>query len=136
MANLTTTNIVGSSAPTTWSQAQTIVYSGDHQAMIVIQLTCRDADSLVDLVSVGSEILAEIEKRGQDGVEEVISGLAEGLQIEILVGTMRGASLQLYGQGEVSAYLARGGQLAKLENNSAGSLKEGDVVVLATAKFS
>lgn len=135
MANLTTSNIVGSSSPTTWSQAQTIVYSGDHQAMIVIQLTCRDSDSLVDLVSVGSEILAEIEKKGQEGVEEVISQLAQGLQIEILVGTLRGASLQLYGQGGVSAYLARGGQLAKLENNSIGTLKEGDTVVLATAKF-
>lgn len=138
---LTTTNIVGTASPTMWSQAQTVVKQDGSQLMVVLQLKCEENESLVDLATVGVEILAEIERKGEDGVQTVVDEMAQGLEIEILVASLRGTSLNLYGRGRVGAYLARKGQLAKLgddwgEGSSvSGVLVEGDRVVLTTAKF-
>ena len=135
MANFTTTNIVGSSSKETWSQAQTITDGQGQQTMIVLQLTCLEEDSLIDLASLGTTMLGEIERTEKEGVDAITRDLKEGLKVEILVGTLNGTTLSLYGKGEVEAYLARNGQLAKLEINSVGELKQDDVVVLATEKF-
>jgi hypothetical protein len=80
-------------------------------------------------------MLGEIERTEKEGVDAITRDLKEGLKVEILVGTLNGTTLSLYGKGEVEAYLARNGQLAKLEINSVGELKQDDVVVLATEKF-
>ncbi len=151
MIKFTTTNIVGTASQTTWSQVQSTSYTEDHQLVAVVELGCEEAASLIDLATVGAEILLEIEHKGQAAgsgkqlktvVDEVIQGVAQRLTIEILVATLRGEKLALYGRGKVEAYLARGGQLARLKEDwgegseITGQLKDGDVVVFSTAKFS
>lgn len=150
MVKLKTTNIVGSADKKSWSQAQTISYSEQHQVMSVVQLTCDDDDSLIDLTSLGVEILAEIERKGQEVksssqlkklTDQVVEGVTEGLNVEIIVASLIGVDLALYGKGDVVAYLSRGGNLAKLKDKWGegalveGVIKEGDKVVVATDKF-
>ena len=112
MIKFTTTNIVGTASQTTWSQVQSTSYTEDHQLVAVVELGCEEAASLIDLATVGAEILLEIEHKGQAAgsgkqlktvVDEVIQGVAQRLTIEILVATLRGEKLALYGRGKVEA---------------------------------
>jgi len=150
MLKLNTTNIVGSADKKSWSQSQTIIYSKIHQVLSVVQLTSEDEDSLIDLTSLGVEILAEIERKGQDVKapdqlkklsDNVYEGVTEGLKVEIIIASLIGSDLAIYGRGDVEAYLSRGGKLAKLKENwGKGSLVQGmvmlgDHVVIATQKF-
>lgn len=144
MVKLTTTNIVGTASKTTWSQAQTVVYSNDQMLMIVLQLACEESDSLVDLSTLGVEIIAEIEGKGQEIesdnqlksiVDNVVSGGAQGLVTQILVASLLKEKLMIYGVGNVEAYLERGGKLAKLGKVCTGTLLENDTVVVALSKF-
>lgn len=151
MIKLTTANIVGTASNTTWSQVQSVIYGEGHQLMVVVKLGCEEEASLIDLATVGAEILLEIEHKGQAvvngeelraAIEGVIQGAAQGIKIEVLAGVVRGDKLALYGRGQVEAYLARGGQLARLKDDWGegseiiGQLKNKDKVVFATAKFS
>ena len=150
MSKLTTTNIVGTASKTTWSQAQTIIYQDEHQIMVVLEIGCAEDDSLVDLVTIGVEILSEIEKKGQvveDAsqliaiVNEVITGITEGLRIGILISSLQKEKLIIAGYGSMGAYLARKGEVARLGNKWAegqsieGMLKSGDKIILSTNKF-
>ena len=126
MLKLNTTNIVGSADKKSWSQSQTIIYSKIHQVLSVVQLTSEDEDSLIDLTSLGVEILAEIERKGQDVKtpdqlkklsDNVYEGVTEGLKVEIIIASLIGSDLAIYGRGDVEAYLSRGGKLAKLKEN-------------------
>lgn len=149
MTILTTTNIVGSASKKTWSQAQTLAITDDHKIMIVMGLSCEE-DTLIDLTTIGVELLSEIERKSQsaknvkelkDILDTLIVEIKEGLEISLLVGSLQVLELFLYGKGEVAAYLSRDGKLAKLRDNwgegtsTFGILKEGDVVVLSTNKF-
>jgi hypothetical protein len=135
MEHFTTTNIVGSATPSTWSQAQTVVKADGTQILLVVQLTCTETETLLDLANIGTPILVEIEKRGEEAIDGIVAEMAEGIEVGIIVGTLRGNKLSLKGVGEVEAYLARDSQLAKLGKDLTGELKEGDVVVLTTTKF-
>lgn len=150
MVNLTTTNIVGSADKSTWSQAQSVAYSDNHRLMIVVQLVSAEPDSLVDLTTVGVEILSEIEMKGQaienrdqlqKFVELLVGGVAEGLHIDVIIASLMENKLFLCGSGAVEAYLSRDGKLAKLIdglakiNHTEGMLKEEDVIVLTTSMF-
>lgn len=149
MTIFTTTNIVGSASKKTWSQAQTLTISEDHKIMIVMELSCEE-DTLIDLTTVGVELLSDIEHKSQSAknvkelkniLDNLIVEIKEGLEISLLVGSLQTQDLSLYGKGEVQAYLSRGGKLAKLKDNwgegtsTFGILKEGDIVVLSTNKF-
>ena len=72
-------------------------------------------------LGVGGSEIRKLRKEAKRG-EEVISGLAEGLQIEILVGTMQEQACSYMDRGSERLF-GKGGQLAKLENNSAGVSK-------------
>lgn len=150
MVNFTIKNIVGSAGETIWSQAQSVNCGDGGQLMVVVQLTCPDSDSIVDLATVGAEMIAEIERKGtavnEEGnlaelIKEIITPIEDGLEIDILVAKRFEAKLSMYGKGMVEAYLSRNGQLAKLKDSFGegefmeGSLKEGDLVVLSTAKL-
>lgn len=144
MVSFKTSNIVGSGAQKTWSQAQTIAYADDDQLMVVIKISVEDEESLLDLVTVGSEILSEVELKGRGCksqgelkilYKEICDGLDNDLKIELLFGRLVGLELALYGDGEVESFLARNGQLARLGNKLSGNLQSDDVVVLATARF-
>lgn len=144
MVKLTTTNIVGTSSKDIWSQVQTFTYSDDHQLMLVVKLSSDDPDSLVDLATVGVGIIEEIERKGQGIVSmdqlkiltnKIISEIATGLNLEILVAFLHGSTLYIYGQGSVEAYLVRNEKIAKLGMGLTGELSGDDIVVLATAMF-
>lgn len=135
MVNFTTTNIVGPSSKEVWAQAQTVTNAQGQQTMIVIQLRCVEEGSLIDLASLGSTMLLEIESKGERGLESIISDLKEGLRVDILIATLNGTTLSLCGKGEVEAYLARNGQLARLGSSSQGEICPEDVVVVSTAKL-
>ena len=144
MVKLTTTNIVGSAEQSTWSQAQTVAFGDGHQLFIVLELKCENTDSIVDLATVGPEILSEIEVEGkivndlsglQKLVERVASDITEGLKAELIIGLLRDGRLLLFGQGEIGAFLARGNKLAKLGMGIEGILQEDDVVVFSTTRF-
>lgn len=150
MVNLNTTNIVGSADKKTWSQSQSIVYGDNHQVLMVIQLTCEDSGSLVDLTTIGVEMLTEIEIKGQaietgehleKLVQLVVEEVAPGLHIDVIIASLKDDRLILCGSGSVEAYLSRNGKLAKLRDGSTmikaieGTLIENDVVVLSTNQF-
>lgn len=149
MNRLVTTKIVGSASETTWSQAQTIGYTEEHQVWSILQLSHHDESSLIDLVTIGAEVLLELEHKGQElqdteikkEVESLISGIAEGIEVEIMVASLRGSALTVYGKGKVEAFLARKGQLARLASTwedgvvVKGELQDQDRVVLSSAKY-
>lgn len=150
MSKLTTTNIVGTASKTTWSQAQTTTYNDDHQVMVVVEMRCEDDDSLVDLATIGVEILSGIEKKGQLAedagqlvaiADSIVAGISEGLRIEILIASVLGEKLIISGHGAVGAYLSRNGKLARLGDDwskggyISGVLKNGDKIILSTSKF-
>lgn len=144
MAKVTTTDVVGTASKTTWSQVQTIAYSKNHQVITVVQLTCEDNDSLVDLPTMGVEIIKDIEQKGREVenidqlanlTKTIIGGIAQGLKLEILVALIVDSKLSIYQEGGVETYLARGGKLAKLESGQEGELSVGDAVVFSTTQF-
>jgi hypothetical protein len=150
MVKLTTTNIVGSADKKTWSQAQAITVKDNHQVMVVLRLSTEEEDSIVDLATMGAETLIEIEKKTEQSeniaqikklVDTVTNSANEGLKIEVLVATLHGDKLAIYGTGAVEAFLAREEKLAKLPTQTregegiVGTLQEGDVVTLSTARF-
>lgn len=135
MVSFSSTNIVGSSDSSNWSQAQVVTRDGGGQTLIVVRLGCEATDSLIDLPSMGSAILAEIEKKGQEIIKTIGNQVTEGVRIDVLLGIVNGSELKIFSQGEMETYLARNGQLAKLENNAVGQVLAGDVVVLCTKSF-
>lgn len=151
MIKLVTANIVGSASLTNWSQAQSLAIGDQKHAFVVLQLTCVHDSSLVDLATVGSTILGELIAECRDvstlqSLEEVvkktIGEVSEDLQMAVIVGFMNEHELLIYGKGDVEAYLARSGQLARIGSNFAqgvgvrGEVRFDDVVLLSTAKFS
>lgn len=151
MIKLVPKNIVGSAGSTSWSQAQSLVVSDTKQFLIILNLTCLHDNSLIDLATVGTEILEELLSQARDvvglpdlktKVGKIIAEISKDLQVSVMVGSLSGNSLVVYGQGNVEAYLSRNGQLAKLGKSFSqglgvqGLLQEGDVVVLATNKLS
>jgi hypothetical protein len=150
MVKYRSTNLVGNASKTIWSQTQSTTYSENFQVMTILQLTCDDDDSLVDLATIGVGILTEIEHKGLTlennkqlikMVNEIQRSVSDGLSIEILIATFRGVDLSIYGKGKVDAYLSRNNQLAKLNDNwiedhvVEGGLKKNDIVVLTTSAF-
>lgn len=150
MRQIVATNIVGTSSTTAWSQAQSISYDGGHQLWVVLKLECHEVGSLVDLTVVGAEIIADLEEKGQGAATSqdlrklVDTTLAEtpiGIEVQIIVGSLRDNSLVIYGKGGVAVYLGRDGQLAKLKENFGvggsieGQLEKGDVFTLCTIQF-
>jgi hypothetical protein len=92
--------------------------------MVVLKLECESADSLVDLATMGTAMIAEVEKNGKfcddesklhDLIGRVFEDLSDDVSVEVLVGLLLGETLMLYGKGAVAAYLARDGQLACLK---------------------
>lgn len=145
MVSFKTSNIVGSGAQKTWSQAHTIVYGENDQLMVVVAVSVDDDESLLDLVTIGSEILNEIEIKGrsretakdlEELYEEICADLDKDLRIELLLSRLKDFQLSLFGKGEVEAFLSRSNQLAKLGNKITGNLRPGDVIVIATSRFS
>jgi len=65
MAKIETAKIVGSASLTTWSQAQTVVLDESRQLMIVLELTKKAEFTLLDLATIGAEILAEAVNMGK-----------------------------------------------------------------------
>lgn len=151
MIKLATTNIVGSAAPTSWSQAQSSALDETKQLLVILQLTRNEDDSLIDLATIGPEILSELLARGREAdslakletvVKNIIGGVGDGMRAEAAVGLLSGDNLLIYGHGLVDAYLSRDGRLATLGKHFEqglgiqGVLQRGDVVVLSTTKFS
>ncbi len=145
MVSFKTSNIVGSGAQKTWSQAHTIVYGENDQLMVVVAVSVDDDESLLDLVTIGSEILNEIEIKGrsretakdlEELYEEICADLDKDFRIELLLSRLKDFQLSLFGKGEVEAFLSRSNQLAKLGNKITGNLRPGDVIVIATSRFS
>ena len=145
MVSFKTSNIVGSGAQKTWSQAHTIVYGENDQLMVVVAVSVDDDESLLDLVTIGSEILNEIEIKGrsretakdlEELYEEICADLDKDLRIELLLSRLKDFQLSLFGKGEVEAFLSRSNQLAKLGNKITGNLRPGDVIVIATSRLS
>ena len=150
MAKLTTTKIVGSASETEWVQAQVWEYKDSEQVMAVVEVKSEDNESMVDLVTVGSGILNELERKtplmqnqGQikEVVEQIVREIKEGLKVGILLARVEGQKLNFYGNGRMTVYLARDGQIAKLKDNwsdkqeVAGEIKDDDRVVLTTEKL-
>lgn len=146
MAKLITTNIVGSADERVWSQAQSIMHGEDSQTLVVLQLKSEEEDSLIDLATIGTEIITEIETRHLSSDIDVITKqiLGEsklGIITQIVVASLIGKTLFMYGQGEIDVYLARNGELARLKKNWGtgeslkGELVEGDKVVIGTPEF-
>lgn len=150
MVQLTAIKIVGSASPLLWSQAQTVSRGEAGQVMVVLQLQLRESESIVDLATLGTELLQEIEKESKlaseigdfkQRMQSICEGVASGVRVGMMVGVTQADTLWIYGYGEVEAYLARGGKLAKLKDvwdggeTILGSLIERDVIVLSTAKF-
>ena len=150
MIKLAPTNIVGSADSTSWSQAQSLVIDDERQLLVVLHLTCNQEDTIIDLATVGSEILEELIASGRDVVEieklesvvkKIAGDISDDLQIAVMMGVLKVDNLLIFGLGGVEAYLSRNGQLAKLGSSFAqgmamkGVLKTGDVVVLATTEF-
>lgn len=145
MVSFKTSHIVGSGAQKTWSQAHTIVYGENDLLMVVVAVSVDDQESILDLVTIGSEILNEIEIKGRsretaNDLEELYEGICasldKDLRIELLFSRLKDFRLSLFGKGEVEAYLSRSNQLAKLGNKITGNLRTGDVIVIATSRFS
>lgn len=141
---LVTNNVVGTASSSAWSQAQTFEYDPNHKIMIVVKMELEDSDSMLDLADVGVATISEIEAKGsaveslaelRQIVDMVGSHIAPGLTIELMVAVLRGDNLNIYGRGEVSAYLARNGQLASLGIDVTGVLKSKDKVLLCTNHF-
>jgi hypothetical protein len=146
MAKLITTNIVGSANEQVWAQAQAIVHGENNQTLVVLQLKSEEADSLVNLATIGTEIITEIETRhlGTDltkSIETVLGESKEGISIQVVVGSIVDNTLSLYGQGEIEVYLAREGKLALLKKNWGsgeilnGRLEEDDRIIIATPEL-
>jgi hypothetical protein len=146
MAKLITTNIVGSADERIWSQAQSIMHTDESQTLLVLQLKSEEVGSIVDLSAIGTEIITEIETRnlGSDiakTIQEILGEPKEGISIQIVVASVAGDTLSLYGQGEVEVYLSRNDQLAQLKRNWGGGevlhgkLQEEDVIVIATPEL-
>lgn len=150
MVKLRTTKIVGSSTETTWAQTQTILGEDGRELWVVLKIKSEEDATLIDLATLGAETLTDIEKKSEgiadiSGLEklvkETVEGAAEGLKIEMLVARVADQKIDLYGVGEVGAYLARGGELARLKDvwgegeGISGDLKDGDTIVLSTAQF-
>ncbi|MFH2085917.1 MAG: hypothetical protein ABII21_03990 [bacterium] len=141
MSRLTTTNIVGTASSVMWSQAQSILHDDGSQLLIVIQLSCEEGESLVDLATIGGEILSEIEKKGESRAEQVVGEATQGLKVAVLVASWRENDLSLYGKGQVSAYMARNGKLAKLRDDWGegerihGMIMGKDTLILSTNRF-
>ena len=91
MTKFLTTNIVGTASKNIWSQVKTILYD-EHKLMLVVELSCDDLDSIIDMASVGVGIIEDIERRGQtaetsnqlkDLIKSIKSEIKQGLNIEI-----------------------------------------------------
>jgi len=143
MTKFLTTNIVGTASKNIWSQVKTILYD-EHKLMLVVELSCDDLDSIIDMASVGVGIIEDIERRGQtaetsnqlkDLIKSIKSEIKQGLNIEILLASLRESTLVIYGEGAVETYLSRKGSLAKLGIDVVGELEVNDVIVFATTKF-
>jgi len=144
MAKIETAKIVGSASLTTWSQAQTVVLDESRQLMIVLELTKKAEFTLLDLATIGAEILAEAVNMGNSltdqasvkkAVEETLGEADPGLKVGLVMAWVEEGRLAVYGVGEVGVYLARGGQLASLGVFAKGELKIGDVFILTTNRL-
>lgn len=149
MVKLQTTNIVGSATKKSWSQAQVFSINDKKKILVVIQLTTQDDDSLVDLATVGAEILLELENKTAavqaQPIEEIVQSLldemAREIQIELIVATLHNDKLILCGTGEVEAYLIRNGRMGLLYSRQgksrviAGKLESNDLLFLSTTKL-
>ncbi len=149
MGKLITTKIVGTASQTKWSQAQTVQYQEDHQVLVVIQLSCHDEAELIDLTTIGSEILLEIEGKGAELVEsnlesevkKLIEEMPPEIAVEIMVGVQREDSLSVFGKGKVEALVVRDGKIARLRDSWGagecvfGRLLPGDRVLISSAMF-
>ncbi len=150
MVKLSSANVVGTASQERWSQAQTISYDEHREIMVVLKLECESIDSLVDLATMGTAMIAEVEKNGKfcddesklhDLIGRVFEDLSEDVSVEVLVGLLLGETLMLYGKGAVAGYLARDGQLACLKNDfgagetMVGTVAADDSVLLCTHEF-
>lgn len=150
MATTSSANIVGSSSPSTWSQAQYVSYANERKLWIVIKLDLEEGSSIAELSEIGGEMISAIEKLGQscteskqvkEIVEETCLDVAEGIKAELAIALVDQDRLALYGNGQMGAYLCRGGEVALLKNKwedkevLSGLLKPGDRVLLATQSF-
>jgi hypothetical protein len=146
---LETTKIVGDAAELSWTQAQTASGEEGRELLLVVKLSREDESTLVDLPTIGGEILLELGKmatqtvdRGslKQTVEKVVGGLGEGIVTEIGVAYRDGDKLRVFGIGAVACYLARNKQLANLWEEQSkvvveGTLKENDRIILITKKL-
>ncbi|MFH1244178.1 MAG: hypothetical protein V1487_01180 [bacterium] len=144
MVKIETVKIVGSASATTWSQAQTVGYGDNRQLLVVLELGQETESTLLDLATIGAEMLAEVERRkeslgDQASIEQVVEEMGKeadlGLKMGLLIAEAKEDKLIVRGVGEVSAYLARGEQLANLGITANGILKEGDVFILTTNRL-
>jgi len=150
MIKLLTKNIVGPSSQNIWVQAQTADYDTSHKLVVLLQLKSDDEDSMVDLSVLGSEILLNIEQKSRHIENEAqlknilataISGLSEGVSCEYLVGNIKESSVMLCGRGDMTVLIVRDSQIAKIgfdineEKITTGFIKEGDLLLFATAKM-
>jgi len=144
MVKIETVKIVGSASSTTWSQAQTVVYSDKRQLLVVLELGKETESTLLDLATIGAEMLAEIERGGEKltdqtsikhMIEVTIGEVDPGLEVGLVIGSIDESSLTVAGVGGVSTYLARGEQLANLGITAKGMLKVGDVFILTTNRL-
>lgn len=149
MTEIVTTEIVGSSTNTTWSQAQTY-HLGERTLMVVLQLRLQAEETLLDVATLGSQILGDIERQAPqvkdntnlgEMIKASVSGLPAELTIGLIVGLVTGRQLSLQGTGEVEALLARDGGLARLRGSwqgggsIEGELKIGDKLLLSTGQL-
>jgi hypothetical protein len=146
---LETTKIVGDAAELSWTQAQTVTGEAGRELLLVVKLSREDESTLVDLPTIGGEILSELGKMvnqtiDRDGlkqtVEKIAGGLGEGIATEIGVGYRDGEKLKVFGIGEVACYLARNKQLANLWGEKSvevveGVIKEEDRIILTTTRL-
>lgn len=150
MIKLLTKNIVGPSSQNLWVQAQTADYDTNHKLVVILQLQSDAEDSMVDLSVLGSEILLNIEQKARHIENELelknivftaISGLSEGVSCEYLVGNIKESSTLLCGKGEVTVLVVRDSKIAKIgfdkkqEKTLTGYIKNGDLLLFATAKM-
>ncbi len=148
---LSASSIVGSASDSTWSQAQTINLPNSYQLMVVLQLARASEGELVDLATIGGQILLTFEQFSGETegdnkiktmVDTVVAEIASGVDIQIVVAYLHEAELSLYGYGDVVGYLLRSGNLANLKADwgkgslVSGTLLTGDVLFLATRVLS
>lgn len=143
MSKLITTNIVGSANDSVWSQAQSTLHDDNSQTLVVLRLRSDDPDSLIDLATVGAEMIAGMEGVGsrndlKQEVETILGESRDGLEVDVVVGRMKDNEITFYGRGSIEVYLARDSKLGLLQTNwnngeiLKGVLKEEDVLLITT----